>query len=164
MNLSKRDGLVKVIKACSWLIATVMRNPPQSNGPLPLQWGKVWWHWNCHRLFHQNYVSFVFWYRWLYGVWFCVQSNLWLNLTTSYSFKWDFLWSLVHGLIVWDIYILFQNLGYLIYREIIVYSRSTINACSLLSHKWWTPLIKFMMGPTIHVRGESMHLWYSGST
>ena len=105
MNLSKRDGLVKVIKACSWLIATVMRNPPQSNGPLPLQWGKVWWHWNCHRLFHQNYVSFVFWYRWLYGVWFCVQSNLWLNLTKSYSFKWDFLWSLVHGLIVWDIYI-----------------------------------------------------------
>ena len=105
MNLSKRDGLVKVIKACSWLIATVMRNPPQSNGPLPLQWGKVWWHWNCHRLFHQNYVSFVFWYRWLYGVWFCVQSNLWLNLTKSYSFKWDFLWSLFHGLIVWDIYI-----------------------------------------------------------
>lgn len=32
INLSKRDGLVKVIKACSWLIATVMRNPPQSNG------------------------------------------------------------------------------------------------------------------------------------
>ena len=38
-------------------------------------------------------------------------------------------------------------------REIIVYSRSIINACSLLSHEWWVPLIKFMMGPTIHVRG-----------
>ena len=48
--------------------------------------------------------------------------------------------------------------------EIIVYSRSTINACFLLSHKWWTPLIKFMVGPTIHVRGESTHLWYSEST
>ena len=48
--------------------------------------------------------------------------------------------------------------------EIIVYSRSTINACSLLSHKWWTPLIKFMVGPTIYVRGGSTHLWYSGST
>ena len=49
-------------------------------------------------------------------------------------------------------------------REIIVYSRSTINVCSLLSHEWWTPLIKFMVGPTIHVRGMSTHLWYSGST
>ena len=49
-------------------------------------------------------------------------------------------------------------------REIIVYSQSTINACSLLSHEWWIPLIKFMVGPTIHVRGGSMHLWYSGST
>ena len=36
--------------------------------------------------------------------------------------------------------------------EIIVYSRSTINAYSLLSHEWWVPLIKFMVGPTIHVR------------
>ena len=49
-------------------------------------------------------------------------------------------------------------------REIIVYSRSTINACFLLSHKWWIPLIKFMVGPTIYMRGESTHLWYSGST
>ena len=32
--------------------------------------------------------------------------------------------------------------------EIIVYSRSTINAYSLLSHKWWVPLIKFMVRPT----------------
>ena len=49
-------------------------------------------------------------------------------------------------------------------RKIIVYSRNTINACSLLSHKWWVLLIKFMVRPTIHVRGESMHLWYSEST
>ena len=48
--------------------------------------------------------------------------------------------------------------------EIIVYFRSTINACSLLSHEWWIPLIKFMVGPTIHVRGGSTHLWYSEST
>ena len=48
--------------------------------------------------------------------------------------------------------------------EIIVYSRSTINACSLLSHKWWVLLIKFMVGSIIHVRGGSTHLWYSGST
>ena len=40
-------------------------------------------------------------------------------------------------------------------QEIIVYSRSTINACSLLSHEWWVSLIKFMVGPTIHVRGGS---------
>ena len=39
-------------------------------------------------------------------------------------------------------------------REIIVYSRSTINACSLLSHEWWVPLIKFMVGPIIHVRAR----------
>ena len=49
-------------------------------------------------------------------------------------------------------------------REIIVYSRSTINAYSLFSHKWWTPLIKFMVGSTIHVRGGNTHLWYSEST
>ena len=49
-------------------------------------------------------------------------------------------------------------------REIIVYSQSTINVCSLISHEWWVPLIKFMVGPTIHVRGGSTHLWYSGST
>ena len=30
--------------------------------------------------------------------------------------------------------------------EIIVYSQSTINAYSLLSHEWWVPLIKFMIG------------------
>ena len=48
--------------------------------------------------------------------------------------------------------------------EIIVYSRSTINAYSLLSHEWCVPLIKFMVGPTIYVRGGSTHLWYSGST
>ena len=47
-------------------------------------------------------------------------------------------------------------------REIIVYSRSTINAYSFLSHEWWVLLIKFMVGPTIHVRGGSTHLWYSG--
>ena len=49
-------------------------------------------------------------------------------------------------------------------REIIVYFQSTINACSLFSHEWWTTLIKFMVGPTIHVRGGSTHLWYSGNT
>jgi len=26
-----------------------------------------------------------------------------------------------------------------------VYSQSTINAYSLLSHEWWVPLIKFMV-------------------
>ena len=36
--------------------------------------------------------------------------------------------------------------------EIIVYSQSTINMYSLLSHKWWVLLIKFMMRPTIFVR------------
>ena len=48
--------------------------------------------------------------------------------------------------------------------EIIVYSRSTINACFLLSHEWWVSQTKFMVGPTIHMRGGSTHLWYSGST
>ena len=52
----------------------------------------------------------------------------------------------------------------LLLQEIIVYFRSTINACSLLSHEWWVPLIKFMVGPTIYVRGGSTYLWYSGST
>ena len=46
--------------------------------------------------------------------------------------------------------------------EIIVYSRSTINAYSLFSHEWWVSLIKFMVGPIIHVREESTHLWHSG--
>ena len=48
-------------------------------------------------------------------------------------------------------------------REIIVYSWSTTNAYFLLSHKWWVPLIKFIVGSTIYVRGGSTHLWYSGS-
>ena len=48
--------------------------------------------------------------------------------------------------------------------EIIVYSQSTINACSFLSHEWWVPLIKFMVEPTIHVRRENTYLWYSGNT
>ena len=48
--------------------------------------------------------------------------------------------------------------------EIIVYSQYTINACTFLSHKWWVPLIKFMVGSTIYVRGGSTHLWYSWST
>ena len=43
-------------------------------------------------------------------------------------------------------------------RKIIVYSQSIINAYSLLSHEWWTPLIKFMMGPTIYVREGSTYL------
>ena len=37
------------------------------------------------------------------------------------------------------------------FREIIVYFRSIINAYSLISHEWWVPLIKFMVGLTIHV-------------
>ena len=37
-------------------------------------------------------------------------------------------------------------------RKIIVYSWSTINAYSFLSHKWWVPLIKFMVKLTIYVR------------
>ena len=36
--------------------------------------------------------------------------------------------------------------------KIFVYSRSIINTYSLLSHKWWVPLINFMVGLTIHVR------------
>ena len=34
----------------------------------------------------------------------------------------------------------------------------TINAYSLLSHEWWVPLIKFIVGPTIYVREGSIHL------
>ena len=49
-------------------------------------------------------------------------------------------------------------------QKIIVYSRCTINMCSLISHKWWVLPIKLMMGPIIHVKGGSTHLWYSGST
>ena len=30
--------------------------------------------------------------------------------------------------------------------------QSIINAYSLLSHEWWVPLIKFMVGPSIYVR------------
>ena len=48
--------------------------------------------------------------------------------------------------------------------EIIVYSQNTINAYSLLLYEWWVPLIKFMVGPTIYVRGWSTYLWYSGCT
>ena len=48
--------------------------------------------------------------------------------------------------------------------KIIIYSQSTINAYSLLSHEWWVPLIKFMVGPIIHVREGTTYLWYSGST
>jgi hypothetical protein len=47
---------------------------------------------------------------------------------------------------------------------IIRYYGSTLNAYSLLSQKLWVPLIKFMMGPTIFVRGGSIHLMYSWST
>ena len=49
-------------------------------------------------------------------------------------------------------------------QEIIVYFRSTINAYFLFSHEWWVPLIKFMMGPLIYVRGGNTHLLYSEST
>ena len=38
-------------------------------------------------------------------------------------------------------------------RKIIVYSWSIINAYSFFSHEWRVPLIKFMVGPTIHLRG-----------
>ena len=48
--------------------------------------------------------------------------------------------------------------------EIFVYSRSIINAYSLLSHKWWVPLINFMVGLTIHVREWTTYLWYFEST
>ena len=58
----------------------------------------------------------------------------------------------------------YQRKKLLFYGEIIVYSRSTIIMYSLLSHEWWVLLIKFMVGPTIHMREESMHLWYSKST
>ena len=53
---------------------------------------------------------------------------------------------------------------YIEIEEIVVYSRSIINAYSLLSHEWWVPLINFIVRLIIHVRGGSMHLWYSGST
>ena len=46
---------------------------------------------------------------------------------------------------------------------IILYLKSILNAYSLLSHKLWVPLIKFMIGPTTSVRGESTHLMYSQS-
>ena len=50
------------------------------------------------------------------------------------------------------------------FRVIILYSRSTLNAYSLLSQKLWVPLLKFMMGPTTSVREGSTHLMYSQST
>ena len=61
------------------------------------------------------------------------------------------------NLIVFNLYAFFNFWAFIsgcLDRKIIVYSWSTINAYSLLSHKWWVPLIKFMMEPTIHVRGE----------
>ena len=51
-----------------------------------------------------------------------------------------------------------------LFEEIIVYYQSTINTYFILSHKWWVSLIKLMVGPTIYVKGGSMHLWYSGYT
>ena len=39
--------------------------------------------------------------------------------------------------------------------KIILYSWSTINAYSLISHEWWVLLIKFMMKPTIYMREEA---------
>ena len=42
-------------------------------------------------------------------------------------------------------------------RKIIVYSWSTINACSLLSHEYWVPLIKFMVGPFIWEEGVRIY-------
>ena len=44
---------------------------------------------------------------------------------------------------------------------IIEYSESTLNAYSLLSHKWWVPLITYMMGPTTYVREGNTYLMYS---
>jgi hypothetical protein len=41
------------------------------------------------------------------------------------------------------------------------YFGSTLNAYSLLSHKWWVPIIKFMVEPTTYVRRRSTHLMYS---
>ena len=44
-------------------------------------------------------------------------------------------------------------------REIIVYFQSTINTYSLLSHEWRVLLIKLIVGPTIHVREWSIHIY-----
>ena len=46
------------------------------------------------------------------------------------------------------------NIRNTIKGEIIMYFQSTINVYSLILHEWWVALIKFMVGPTIHVRGE----------
>ena len=46
-----------------------------------------------------------------------------------------------------------QTRSYTILREIIVYSRSTINTYFFFLHKWWIPLIKFMMGLTFMWKG-----------
>ena len=43
---------------------------------------------------------------------------------------------------------------------IILYSGSTLNAYSLLSHKLWVPLIKFMIESTTFVKRGSKHLMY----
>ena len=42
-------------------------------------------------------------------------------------------------------------------RKIIVYSWSTINACSLPSHEYWVPLIKFMVGPFMWEEGVRIY-------
>ena len=39
------------------------------------------------------------------------------------------------------------------------YFRSTMNEYSLISHEWWVSLIKFIVRPTIHVRGGITHLF-----
>ena len=57
-----------------------------------------------------------------------------------------------------------KMIQYLLSGIIILYSKSTLNAYSLLSQKLWVPLIKFMMGPTTSVRGGSIHLIYFRST
>ena len=95
--------------------------------------------------------------------WLDTMRILMLDQSWNFSPMWNdyftilsVVWIKINGLIVCKIGCL--------HREIIVYSRNTINTCSLLSHEWWVPLIKFMMGPTIHVRWESTHLWYFGST
>ena len=87
----------------------------------------------------------------------------------EYSILYSLFWIIftIHLLIIWTLtWVLVPSATFpsSLWREIIVYSGSTINAYSLLSHEWWVPLIKFMVGPTIHVRGRSTHLWYSEST
>ena len=47
---------------------------------------------------------------------------------------------------------------HIILREIIVYSWNTINAYFLFLHEWWVTTNKFVVKPTIHVRGGTIHL------